>query len=158
VGSGIVIGGLLGRAWMFPVFTAGFVGGFVAMPIGRRVLRPLGRITPMRVLVIPAAIVLEIALISVVAHLYPVDSHSYIPAVLFVVGIHFLVFTPLSGPLCVLLALLCCANALVGLLVPSVPLLTLWIADGVIKTCIGMAMLRALAWRFRPRREPFPAS
>jgi hypothetical protein len=52
----------------------------------------------------------------------------------------------LAGPLCLLLSLLCCVNALVGLLAPRAPLL--WIADGVIKMPVDVDVLREPTWRF----------
>lgn len=145
VGTGILAGGLLGKAVMFPVFLAAFVLGFVALGVFSAPLeRPLGKATRAQNLVIPAAILLEAVLVVGVFRLFPDPaSREFILAILFVVGLHFVPFALRSGPLCLAAAGLCCANALAGWFVAWIPVAVVWTADGLIKAVIGIAMLRA---------------
>lgn len=154
VGIGLVAGGLLGTALMFPVFLGGFGLGFIALGVFSGALeRPLGKATLVQNLMIPAAILLEVVLVAGVFRLFPnPGSREFILAILFVVGVHFLPFAVRSGPLMLAVAGLCCANALVGWFAASIPIAVLWTADGAIKAIIGIAMLRAPLAYLRERQ------
>jgi hypothetical protein len=144
-GSAIAAGGLLGDQLAVPVFWGGFGAGFLALALFARRLRgAFGRLSTAQILSIPAAIVLEIVLIMIVLKVSR-DPRELTFAILFVVGLHFAVFAVASGPLCLLVAALCCVNALLGVLVPSIPVATLWLTDGLIKAGVGIAMLRTRA-------------
>lgn len=138
----------MGGTRMMPAFLGGFAAAFVALALFRRRLsRPLGALSRRQRLAMPAAIVLELALVAIVLHLFQPElaqgqTRNCIFAILFAVGIHFTVFAISSGPLCLLLAALCCGNALAGLLAPAIPLELLWILDGLMKLGVGIAMLR----------------
>jgi hypothetical protein len=148
VGAAIVAGGLLGPQWMYRVFAAGFGAAFVALALFRRRLtRPLGVLTRTQRLAMPAAISLEIALIILVLLVFRADlaqgqTRNFTLAILLAVGVHFLVFALSSGPLMLWLAALCCANALLGMAMPTLPLAGIWIADGSLKLAVGIVMLR----------------
>jgi hypothetical protein len=151
VGTAIVVGGLLGGQYLQTLFWIGFGGGFVAMGVFARPLRrPFGPYTRVQVASIPSAIVLEILLILAAVYLFQDQlahgqARGFILAILLAVGIHFVPFAISSGPLMLLLAVLCCANATVGFLVTAAPLVALWIVDGVLKIAVGIALLRTPA-------------
>jgi hypothetical protein len=149
---GVRTGGLflvvVGSAYLVPAFWAGFAAGFLTFPLfGSRLRRPFGAYTPLQVGSIVGAVVLEIVLIMLILWLFQDQlahgqARTFIFALLFVVGIHFVPFAVSSGPLMLLLAALCCANALAGLLFAPAPVIALWIVDGLLKIGVGAVMLR----------------
>jgi hypothetical protein len=154
VGAGIVTGGVLPRLWMVPVFLVGFASGFIALgTFGRVLRRGLGPVTRLQIAAIPAAILLQVLLIRAALQVFPDhDSRSFVLAILLAVGIHFLPFALAFGRLSALVAILCCANAMLGFLAPSIPLEVLWVIDGLVKMGCGVAMLRAPAAFLRATR------
>jgi uncharacterized protein DUF6609 len=145
-----------GERLMVSIFNVGFAAGFLALALfGRRLRQPLGSLTRIQILAIPAAIVLEVMLITIVVKVFQADLaqghlRSYTLYTLLVVGVHFIVFAIPMGPLLLLLAALCIINATIGLLAPAVPVVAFWIIDGLLKVGVGIAMLWA-PWLLRYR-------
>lgn len=60
---------------------------------------------------------------------------------LFIVGAHFLILGPSHGPICVVLALVCMGNALIGLRAEKIDLRVFWGVDGLLKMLAGASMV-----------------
>lgn len=150
VGAFILVGAGVGPQGFATLFYTGLGAGLLAFVLfGGRLCRPRGAFarTRAQLLAIPAAILLEVALILLVqwllkGQLAHGQTRSLDVGTLLAVGAHFAVFAILFGPLLLLLTALCCANALIGLLFPTVPLMALYAVDGAIKVATGIAMLR----------------
>ena len=147
IGLGIAIGALLGEHYLVTPLIAGFVFAFVAQSIfARRLTRALGQPTRTQVIALIGAIVLEFLLTGAVFYLFRNDFasgsslRSFWLWILFVVGSHLLLIAVAQGWWMLLLGGLCILNAIVGLLLPNVPLVVFWFIDGVFKMLIGARM------------------
>ena len=143
VGLGIVAGAILGENHLLAPLFVGACLALIAQGIFRgRLVRPLGTPTRVQVVALISAIVLEIILTGVVAYTFHFrQSRGFWLWILLVVGSHLLIIAVAQGRALLLLGVLCIFNALMGLWVPSVPLLTFWAVDGVLKIIVGAWML-----------------
>lgn len=95
------------------------------------------------------ALVLEAVLLATIWLLLGQgDPRTFWLAVFFGVGVHFLLFRPVHGPVIVALGVLCMLNALIGLVFTGAPFIVFSMIDGTLKIIVG---LRMLAWRVDAR-------
>lgn len=96
--------------------------------------------------VLGVAFAVEALLVNIVLRKVPdYNSRPFWLWILFIVGAHFLVLGFSHGPVCAVLALLCMANALIGLRATSIDLRVFWGIDGVLKIA-GGALMVALSY------------
>jgi hypothetical protein len=143
VGLGIVAGAILGENHLLVPLIVGACLALIAQSVFRgRLVRPLGTPTRVQIAALVSAIVLEIILTGVVAYAFHFrQSRSFWLWILLVVGSHFLIIAVAQGRRLLLLGVLCIVNALAGLWMPNVPLLTFWLIDGLLKIIFGAWML-----------------
>lgn len=144
IGLGIFVGAFGNRRWRTVWLIVGAGLGLLAMSVGGATkIIFAGLPYPMiwQWVVLGIAFLVEGYLVSVVVRRFPdVDSRPFWMWMLFIVGAHFLVLGPSHGPICVLLALLCMANALIGLR-SKVDFRVFWAIDGALKMGAGSAMI-----------------
>jgi hypothetical protein len=145
VGLGIVAGSIIGENHLLAPLIVGACLALIAQSIFRsRLVRPLGTPTRVQIVALISAIVLEIILTGVVAYAFHFrQSRSFWLWILLVVGGHFLIIAVAQGRLLLLLGVLCIVNAIIGLWMPNVPLVTFWFIDGMLKIIVGVWMLSA---------------
>lgn len=147
IGLGILVGAFGGRRWRTVLLLVGAGLGVAAMAIlgaTKIAFDGIGYPAIWQWVVLGVAFVVEAALVNVVVRRIPdVESRRFWLWMLFIVGVHFLVLLPSHGPICGLLALLCMANAIVGLRLPSVDFRVFWAIDGALKIAAGGAMVCA---------------
>ncbi|NQX29609.1 hypothetical protein HQQ81_19870 [Microbacteriaceae bacterium VKM Ac-2854] len=84
----------------------------------------------------------EVWFVNIVLRKVPdTDSRPFWLWILFIVGAHFLILGVSHGPICALLALLCMANALIGLRATRVRVAVVWAVDGALTVLAGAAMV-----------------
>lgn len=92
--------------------------------------------------VLGLAFVVEGVLVNVVLRKVPDwNSRQFWLWILFIVGAHFLILGFSHGPVCAVLALLCMANAVIGLRASSVDVRVFWAIDGALKIAGGAIMV-----------------
>ncbi len=145
IGLGIVVGAFGTIRWRFTWLLIGFWLGIAAMAIGgitKLIFAGLPYPAVWQIVVLGFAFVVEFALVGIVVRrVKDTTSREFWLWILFIVGVHFLVLGPSHGPICLLLALLCMANALIGLRLKTVDFRVFWAIDGVLKLVAGAAML-----------------
>ncbi len=145
IGLGILVGSFGGRRWRTVWLIAGAAVGVVIMAVGgatRLIFDEGVRPEIWQWVVLGLAFLVEGYLVSVVVRKFPdLDSREFWMWMLFIVGAHFLILGFSHGPVCAALALLCMANALVGLRMRSVDYRVFWAIDGVLKIVAGLFMV-----------------
>lgn len=144
IGVGVVAGGVAPVSWRIPALIAGAVLGVVAMAvtgITRWAFDGIGHPAWWQWAVLGVAVLVEGYLVSLVAQRYDFGTREFWLAMLFVVGVHFLLLTFSHGPVCGLLGVLCMANALVVARVPAMSVGLAWSVDGTLKIVAGVVMI-----------------
>lgn len=145
IGLGIIVGSLGSRKWRLVWLVIGAGLGVVAMAVGgitKVIFAGLPYPAIWQWVVLGLAFAVEALLVNIVLRRHPdVTSRPFWMWILFIVGAHFLVLGPSHGPICALLAVLCMANALIGLRLSTVDLRVFWAIDGVLKLAAGVAMV-----------------
>ncbi|MFC9559026.1 DUF6609 family protein [Agromyces sp. NPDC056965] len=145
IGLGILIGAFGSRRWRIVWLIAGAATGVVIMAVGgatKLIFAGLPSPAIWQWVVLGIAFLVEGYLVSVVVRRFPdLDSREFWMWMLVIVGAHFLILGFSHGPICALLALVCVANALVGLRMRSVDFRVFWAIDGVLKIAAGAAMI-----------------
>lgn len=145
VGLGIVIGAFGSRRWRIGALIAGAALGVMIMAVGgatKLIFAGLPSPAIWQWIVLGIAFLVEGYLVSVVVRKFPdIDSRPFWMWMLFIVGVHFLILGFSHGPVCALLALLCMANAWIGLRVTSLDSRVFWAVDGVLKIAAGVTMI-----------------
>lgn len=147
MGIGVILGGLWPARRVFMLIAGAGVATLAIILLAELLARPLGVPTPIQYWALAAAIALEAVLIRVVVARYKrAGERTFLLAILFVVGIHFLPMAITFGPWCALLGLAVMANAAIGLwLKRDVSLNRAWIIDGALKIAFGALMFSAAA-------------
>jgi len=144
IGLGILVGGVGPASWRIPALIAGAALGVVAMAVAgitKWAFDGIGYPAWWQWAVLGVAVLVEGYLVSVVAERYEFGSREFWLAMLFVVGVHFLLLTFSHGPICGLLAVLCIVNVVIASRVPSMGVGTAWSIDGLLKMTAGAAMV-----------------
>jgi hypothetical protein len=145
VGLGIVAGAFGGRRWRTAALIAGAVLGVVAMAvlgIAKLAFAGVGHPAVWQWVVLGCAFLVEALLVSVVVRRIPdTGSRRFWLWMLIAVGAHFLILLPSHGAICGGLALVCIANASLGLRLTGVDVRVFWAVDGVLKIAAGVAMV-----------------
>jgi hypothetical protein len=128
-----------------PVFFLGFIAGVVGILLNRRLRERVGYGQPAKEQRVAMwfAIGLQAVLFTILGQLHTLDTRTFWLVALLIVGVHFLPMARLHGPTAAILGGLCMLNAVVGLLVPSIPFLGLGIVDGLLKIVFGVWMFTA---------------
>lgn len=138
IGLGIASGAAVGVERLVIPLGIGALLGFACQPF----IKLYGRPPFSHLIAFAIAILVEIALASLVVHLfYEGDARTFWLWVLATVGVHFLFMKRSHGPLLEVLGGLCLFNALVGLVFPGVPFWLVWLIDGSFKVLFGLRML-----------------
>lgn len=146
IGLGILIGSFGTKKWRIGWLIVGAGIGVLIMAVGgaTKLIFDEGGSRPAiwQWVVLGLAFLIEGYLVSVVVRKFPdTDSRQFWMWMLFIVGAHFLVLGPSHGPICVVLALVCMVNALIGLRATRVDLRVFWAVDGVLKVLAGSSMV-----------------
>ena len=140
IGAGFLLGWIFPKRWI-PLAIAGAVAGFTASGLSA-LLPSLGSPSAVQIAALAGAIVVEMGLIAlVVTRFRDRELRTQILAILFVVGLHFLIMGLAHGPLIAALGVLTMANAALGLGVRSIPLRAFGIIDALLKLGFGVWML-----------------
>ena len=144
IGLGILVGAFGRRRWRTISLIVGAGLGVIAMSVGgatKLIFAGLPYPAVWQWAVLGLAFVVEGYLVSVVVRRFPdLESRQFWMWMLFIVGAHFLVLGPSHGPICVLLALVCMGNALIGLR-SKADFRIFWGIDGVLKVAAGSSMI-----------------
>jgi hypothetical protein len=102
-----------------------------------------GRPTAMQLWFLFGSIALEGVLVRAAFYLYrDKGERRVLLAVLLAVGLHFIPMAVAFGPLCLVLALVCSANALRGTYIfRQAAVGRVWAADGLLKVALGFCMM-----------------
>ncbi|QTX05554.1 DUF6609 family protein [Agromyces archimandritae] len=145
IGLGILVGTFGGRRWRIVWLIAGAALGIVIMAVGgatKLIFAGLPYPPIWQWVVLGVAFLVEGYLVSVVVRKQPdMDSRGFWMWMLFAVGVHFLILGVSHGPVCAALAIVCMANALIGLRATGVDFRVFWAIDGVLKILAGAGML-----------------
>ena len=142
MGIGVALGGLFPGLRKALLVMGGTAATMAIIFFADALTRPLGRPTANQIWALGVAILFEMALIFAVVRRYRNSGErTFLLAILFVVGIHFIPMAFTFGPLCAVLAVSAMANAGVGLWVKrEASLKSIWMAEGVLKLAIGGLM------------------
>lgn len=141
IGAFIVLG-----SWFFPkknlfLGIGGALGLAAAFAFGGYLSEGHGIPTAVQVGSIIVAGVLEGAAMPFIAiRLRPRGARIHMLGVLVAVGAHFFIMTPAFGPVIAVLGCAAIGNAAIGWQRPNEPPERIWLADGLIKTGIGLLM------------------
>jgi hypothetical protein len=145
IGVGILLGALGSRRMRIVGLIAGAGIGILIMAVGgatRLIFAGLPYPAIWQWGVLGLALAVEGYLVSLVVRRFPdLDARQFWLWMLFVVGAHFLILGFSHGPICAALALVCMANAMVGLRLQSTDVRVFWGIDGALKIAAGAAML-----------------
>lgn len=145
IGLGIVVGAFGGRRWRTVALVAGAAAGVLAMAvlgITKLAFAGVGYPAVWQWVVLGGAFLVEGLLVNLVVRRIPdTASRRFWLWMLVAVGAHFLILLPSHGAICGGLALVCIANAALGLRLPSVDVRVFWAVDGVLKVAAGTAMV-----------------
>lgn len=140
IGAGFLLGWIFPRAWV-PFAIGGAVAGIVGSGLSALLPR-LGPYQWPQVAALIGAIVIEMGLIYLVVSRYQdAGQRTLLFAILFVVGVHFVIMGAAHGPLILVLGVLTMLNAGLALLVPGIPLRLGGFVDAALKLGFG-------AWMF----------
>ncbi len=145
IGLGILVGAFGGRRFRTVALVAGAGLGVIVMAVGgatKVIFEGLGYPAVWQWVVLGLAYAVEVLLVNLVLRRVPdTSSRRFWLWILVIVGAHFLILLPSHGPICGALALLCMANALIGLRLQDTDLRVFWAVDGVLKIAAGAAMV-----------------
>lgn len=143
VGLGIALGALLGKRRILPALIAGGVLAILSQALLSKLLfAGLGRPTLLHYVAIAIGLAVEMALVTLVVSKIPDrKSRQFWLWMLWVVGVHLVIFGFSHGPLSALLGLFCIINATGGLLLPTLEYRWVWLVDGLLKIAIGSLMV-----------------
>lgn len=141
VGLGIIIGGVAPRFRRATLAGSALVAALLTAFLARQLAAPFGTPSASQVSSLIGAVLLEMALIPFAVHrLHHCGTRVVTLAILMIVGLHFLPMALAFGPVVLLLAFLVCSITVVGLLIPRVPMATIWLLDGCAKLGVGSLM------------------
>lgn len=147
IGAIIIISAIFGgEQKMQPIiFTVGFIGGFYLSAINRKVVTKLsyGKSSKFQDNVAVLSIALLFPLMFVLAGpFFPMQDWRMIWLMTFLaVGIHFIPFYFVHGISMIGIAILCSANAMIGIFFSTIPFIVLAFIDGSIKIGFGIYLL-----------------
>lgn len=147
VGVVIIIASIFGgeQKVNMSIFTIGFIGGFYISIINKRVVSKLsyGGSSKFQNNVANFSIALLFPLMFLFAgSFFPTQNWRMIWLGTFLsVGLHFFPFYFVHGKSMIAIAILCSVNAILGMLLPSVPFILFALLDGTIKISFGIYLL-----------------
>jgi hypothetical protein len=147
MGLGVTLGGVFSRQRKWLLASGGGAATATIVLCANALSRPLGEPTHLQFWALAGAILLELALVGfVVARYRNAGERTFLLAILFVVGVHFLPMAFAFGPLCAALGICAMANAGVGLwALRDVSLRYFWLMDGALKIAFGGLMLSVVS-------------
>ena len=142
MGIGVALGGAFAGLRKALLVVGGAAATVAIIFLADALTRPLGRPTTIQIAALGVAILLEMVLIFVVVRRYKNSGErTFLLAILFVVGIHFIPMAITFGPLCAVLGISAMTNAGIGLWVKrEASLKSIWIVDGALKLAVGGLM------------------
>jgi hypothetical protein len=145
IGLGILVGSFGNRRFRTVALIAGAALGVIIMGVGggtKLIFAGLPQPAIWQWVVLGVAFLAEGWFVSIVVRKFPdLESRQFWMWMLFIVGAHFLILGFSHGPICALLAVLCMANALIGLRATSIDFRVFWAIDGVLKIAAGVGMI-----------------
>jgi hypothetical protein len=144
IGLGILVGSFGNRRFRTVALIAGAALGVIIMGVGggtKLIFAGLPQPAIWQWIVLGVAFLVEGWLVSIVVRKFPdLESRQFWMWMLVIVGAHFLILGFSHGPICAALAVLCMANAVIGLR-SSADFRIFWAIDGVLKIAAGIAMI-----------------
>lgn len=137
IGAGIIIDVIVSGA-----FVVGTVLALVSLLFAK--VLSFGKPTPIQIIALAVAILLEIVLLIIMVNVLPADSTAKIRTmwVLMIVGIHFLPMAICFGPRLAIVGLLCIVNGLIGLVLNNVSSDLFLLVDGALKVGFGLWLFK----------------
>lgn len=127
------------------IFTVGFIVGFYISAINRKVVSKLswGRSSKFQNKIAIFSIAILFPLMFILAGpFFPTQNWRMIWLMTFLaVGLHFIPFYFVHSISMIGIAVLCSANAIIGILFPTIPFIVLAFVDGLIKIGFGIYLL-----------------
>ena len=122
------------------IFTVGFIVGFYLSVINKKVVTKLsyGKSSKFQ----NNMAIFSIAILFPLMFVFPMQNWRMIWLMTFLaVGIHFIPFYFVHGISMIGIAILCSANAVIGIFLPIIPFIVLAFIDGLIKIGFGIYLL-----------------